>query len=221
MDWINENYQPLSLLTNIFLLLIWAIYAGLLYREYARQHQAHLVVQVTDRRLDQAECLLISLSPDPVHIRALIVSAVDGSHSYHVTEPQDGAGPSLRAESLLRQGPLRSGDFLTVGSIRRLLAPLAGDWAERGNSEVRVEMRIVFEQQAGKLFGARHDLGARNVDGHWRVVSASQFTEQLTSRSERKEVTAWLDAVENPMAPGPVPDDGDRLEREGHTHRRE
>jgi hypothetical protein len=208
MDWISQNYAPLSLFVNVAVLVIWTVYAGLLYQQYSRQHQAHLVMQVTDRRFRHADCLLISLTQEAVHIRALLISGSDVQSSpvsYHVTGPVEDAAPSIRAESILRQGPMRPGDYLSLGKVESLVTPIFDEHAANGDREVRFELRVVFEQRAGRLFGASHRFVLRRVDSEWVVHADTMFTRQMTSRSDEKEVVAWLDAVRNPRAPGQEP----------------
>lgn len=44
MDWISQHHDSLTALTSIGTLLIWLVYAQLLYKGYRRQRRPRLII---------------------------------------------------------------------------------------------------------------------------------------------------------------------------------
>jgi hypothetical protein len=117
-------------------------------------------------------------------------------------DDEDSASPDLPIHQTTHQGPLRSGDFIHIGTFQGMLRSVAqrhgieldghrprGDWIFH-----------VLEIRAVAFYGPeRHPLGVLrrfrlgDADGADCVlIPESPFTQQLLSRRDRRKVLRWL-----------------------------
>ena len=68
LQWLRANLILVSTIVNIAMLAIWAVYAFLFYRQYERQRRPKIIIHLTNWFAKEAECLIINLIREPVHI---------------------------------------------------------------------------------------------------------------------------------------------------------
>jgi hypothetical protein len=80
-QWLRENAFLVSMAVNIGLLIIWTFYAILFYQGYARQRRPMLIVHLSNWFAKEAECLIVNLTREPVHILGVLFSSDGDSQS--------------------------------------------------------------------------------------------------------------------------------------------
>lgn len=146
MNWLSQHYQSLTVLTSIGTLLIWLLYAQLLYAGYRRQRRPRIIINRGRRKDADALCIISNMSAEPVFVEYIVaeLETSEGSITMDVTDyereydnredsqnrEQQEAGstrPSIpeRVRDNTRQGPLQSGDFLHIGSFRDIIRRVA------------------------------------------------------------------------------------------------
>ena len=146
-DWISQHQKLLSLIINFGTLLIWLVYAQLLYLGFRRQRRPRLIINRGKKKDINALCIISNMSAESVFIE-YIIATLDTSQGQIVMdvtdfEQQYGADDSggneeenrkprrvLNDSSVrenTRQGPLGSGDFLHIGTFYDLIVRMARD----------------------------------------------------------------------------------------------
>lgn len=144
MDWLSQHHDSVTALTSLGTLLIWLVYAQLLYKGYRRQRRPRLIINRGKQKDINALCIISNMSAEPVFIE-YIVAELETSHGRIVMDVTDfergsedaGDGDDQepsgsdqnqipeRVRDNTRQGPLQPGDFLHIGTFQTIVRRMA------------------------------------------------------------------------------------------------
>ena len=208
IEWIMNNQQLISLLISTSTLLVWVFYAQLLLLNFRRQRKPSLIINRGAGKGLGALCLISNMSAEPMFINQLVVS-VDTSRGplqldvTDIWQSMDGdAAPDLVIHQTTHQGPLRSGEFIHIGTFQSMLRRVAelngielidhrpvGDWEFR-SMEIRA---VAFYGPERHPIGVLRRFHLRDAaEAECRLAPETPFTRQLISRKDRREVRRWL-----------------------------
>lgn len=135
--WIAEHHQVLSVCASFGSLVIWLVYAQLLYLGFRRQRSPRLIINRGRNKDINALCLISNMSAESVFIEYIIakLETSEGEITMDVTDfereysegDEDDDWPSLDVRENTRQGPIESGGFLHIGTFCELIQRLARD----------------------------------------------------------------------------------------------
>lgn len=135
--WIAEHHQVLSVCASFGSLVIWLVYAQLLYLGFRRQRSPRLIINRGRNKDINALCLISNMSAESVFIEYIIakLETSEGEITMDVTDfereysegDEDDDRPSLDVRENTRQGPIESGGFLHIGTFCELIQRLARD----------------------------------------------------------------------------------------------
>ncbi|MEA1081099.1 hypothetical protein [Marinobacter qingdaonensis] len=142
MNWLSQHHQSITALTSIATLMIWLVYAQLLYKGYRRQRRPRLIINRGKSKDINALCIISNMSAEPVFIE-YIVAELQTSHGtivMDVTDLERGYDDQGKPEGVeqegqrpiadvvrdnTRQGPLESGGYLHIGTFRDIVERVA------------------------------------------------------------------------------------------------
>lgn len=210
IDWLKDNHQLISLVISASTLLVWVFYAQLLLLNFKRQRKPSLIINRGAGRGLSSLCLISNMSAEPMFINQLVVriETSKGPLELDVTDvrqsidDETAASPDLAIYQATHQGPLRSGDFIHIGTFRSMLHSVAGNHGIKLNG-YKPEGDWVFhtlEVRAVAFYGPeRHPIGvlrrfklADRGEPDCALIPEGPFTEQLLSRRHRRRVLGWL-----------------------------
>jgi len=135
--WIAEHHQVLSVCASFGSLIIWLVYAQLLYLGFRRQRSPRLIINRGRNKDINALCLISNMSAESVFIEYIIaeLETSEGEITMDVTDfereysegDEDDGQPPLDVRENTRQGPIESGGFLHIGTFCELIQRLARD----------------------------------------------------------------------------------------------
>ncbi|MCQ4257827.1 hypothetical protein [Stutzerimonas stutzeri] len=210
IDWLKDNHQLLTLGISACTLLVWVFYAHLLLLNFRRQRKPSLIINRGAGRGLSSLCLISNMSAEPMFINQLVVSIetskgpleLDVTDIRQSIDSETAASPDLSIGQTTHQGPLRSGEYVQVGTFQGMLEAVArrhgvelngyrpaGDWQFNA-----LEIRAVA------FYGPeRHPMGvlrrfklADQGEPDCALIPESPFTQQLLSRRDRRKVRQWL-----------------------------
>ncbi|MGO2135429.1 hypothetical protein [Marinobacter sp.] len=145
-DWIVDHQKVLSVCASLGSVVIWLVYAQLLYLGFRRQRSPRLIINRGRNKDINALCLISNMSAEAVFIEYIIaeLETSEGIITMDVTDfeqeysegdenPEGPRGQSIsnrRARNVMdniRQGPMESGGFLHIGTFSELIQRLARD----------------------------------------------------------------------------------------------
>ncbi len=193
-NWIETNHQVISALANIAMLLVWIAYLQVFVSSYRRQKRSNILINRGAGAGLEARCLISNMSAEAIYIESLIasVATAEGRWSCPVTELPEGC-----SHLKTRQGPLKAGQLVDIGSFRSLIEPVLRGGAGRRDADAPdgFESLVAFEIKVIAVHGSedllagatrRFDLIRRQdrllVRGH------EVGTHQIRSRRERENL---------------------------------
>lgn len=214
IEWLKGNHQLVSLAISTSTLLVWVFYAQLLLLNFRRQRKPSLIINRGAGKGLSSLCLISNMSAEPMFINQLVVSietsrgalAVDVTDIRRSADEEVDASPDLLIHRTTHQGPLRSGDFIHIGTFQEMLRSVA----ERHGIELDGHKPVgdwkfhMLEIRAVAFYGPeRHPIGVlrrfrldERGDPDCVLVPESPFTHQLLSRRDRRKVRQWLTEID-------------------------
>lgn len=194
MDWITENIALLQLAVAGVNAAIWLFYLHLFLTSFRRQQETVILINRGASEDERARCIVSNMGSEPVYILSVLAEVfIDGADcAAHVTDREEieieAFDDPLRRTS---QGPLKSGEFLDVGSfhelVQRTLHRVAPTKVPEDAERILVTV-VAASSHASALVGAsREFVWKRDDDGH-RVIPTTLVARQLRSRAERRRV---------------------------------
>lgn len=210
IEWLKDNHQLISLIISASTLLVWVFYAQLLLLNFRRQRKPSLIINRGAGKGLSSLCLISNMSAEPMFISQLVVRIesskgpleVDVTDIRQSIDDETGASPDLAIHQTTHQGPLRTGEFIHIGTFQGMLRRVAerhgieldghrpvGDWAFHA-----LEIRAVA------FYGPeRHPIGVlrrfhlyERGDPDCALIPETPFTQQLLSRSGRRRARRWM-----------------------------
>lgn len=132
LQWISDHKAVLTVFTNFGTLIIWLVYAQLLYNGYKRQRRPRVVINRGKSAGTDALCIISNMSAESIFIQHILarLETDDGDYRIDVTEMEQNyeSGDEDRRPGLeesTRQGPLTSGAFVHIGHFDDVIRRLA------------------------------------------------------------------------------------------------
>ncbi|PCC98680.1 hypothetical protein [Halopseudomonas pelagia] len=221
IDWIETNQAVLSVCVSFATLLVWVIYAQLLYSGFRRQRTARVIINRGSKRDLDALCIVSNMSQEAIYVEYIIATLKTslGSVTMDVTdfeqhpteERENGAGerqtvavtPTNIRENT-RQGPLLSGEFMHIGTFSGLVQRLArqGGIPMQGNSpeediqleSLTIELIALYGPEP-KPVSARRDFIIDSSKYGGTLTPASWRTRQSISFLQRRRLCKMVDEM--------------------------
>ena len=190
-----QDYTSLaSVAVSGGMLLVWMVYAWLFFQEFQRRRSAVIFIHEAGGGRPESRCLLVNLSQEPVHVLCSLAVCDGSSMRLQNSNQQD----QLSVVQQAKQGPLRAGDSLLLGSFEKISRELdrVGTQRTRRKSQL-IEIRVAV------IHGFREwPVGARRSfhieEETRRVIPEMPTTEQLHTKRQSREVRCWLDDCRDP-----------------------
>jgi len=212
IEWIEQHQKVLSVIASFGSLIIWIIYAQLLYLGFRRQRSPRLIINRGRNKDINALCLISNMSAESVFVQYIIaeLDTSQGVVSMDVTdfeqeynqgdEDPSRHAPSSHSESMTqttRQGPIQPGSFSHIGTFRELVERIArcegiemDGHTPRGNVEfTHLTLRLIgIYGPENKPIGAERSFHLTYNEEAFSLSPAAWDTKQLTSLRQRHKL---------------------------------
>lgn len=196
LEWVSDNGAALSVASNFGMLIVWVVYLGTFLRQYRRQTQPKIVINRAAGRSLDAECFISNMSTEPIYVEAIIVSFETEGKCWSATVTdivrRDGEDIPDDPRQRTRQGPMRSGDYMPVGSFNGLLErfveespdleAIDNDDFEKASLRVKILADYASEEL---VIGAERVFDFAQDGSDWFLRSGTS-THQIRSRRQRR-----------------------------------
>lgn len=205
-QWINDNAQALSFFASVGTLFVWLFYAHLLFSGFRRQRRARILINQGWGQQVDSVCLISNMSQEPIYIHSILMTirSNDNEYSESITDfdeaqPRDSEDPPHR---VTRQGPLRSGEQMNLGTFRSLLRQTAkrhknltqdAEQPLRSLAVSNFKITVIASYgPEGGVIGAQRKFLVRGEDNDlMRPVAIT--TKRMAQRRARGHLEQWLE----------------------------
>jgi hypothetical protein len=144
IDWILANQVLFNAGVSALTVIIWVIYAQLLYFGFRRQRTPRMLINRGRKKNLDALCIISNMSQEAIYVeyiiatlktsRGTVIMDVTDFEQDPTEEREDENGnrqmvsvvpPDLRENT--RQGPLLSGEFMHIGTFKEVVKRLTGE----------------------------------------------------------------------------------------------
>ena len=198
MAWISEHISELHVLVAVLNAAIWLFYLHLFLSSFRRQQETVILIHRGASDDDRARCIVSNMGSEPIYILSVIAELTIGGdvREARVTDREE-----LDSESFedpvrrISQGPLKSGDYLDVGSFHdlawRTLQRVAPHSTPEEVDRLRVTV-VAASSHASALVGATRDFVREKCGEGYSVTPTTLVARQLRSRSDRRRVERMM-----------------------------
>lgn len=224
-DWISENKDVLDVLIGVGTLLVWVVYAQLLYNGYKRQRRPRVAITRGRQKGVEALCLISNMSAESIFIQHIVarLETDNGTYFHDITELEQsyqgdederqrrkrgGSAPSLSDST--RQGPLGPGEFAHIGAFNSVIERIArcenlrldqhrDDRAESEKGIVHLRsltiQLVIIYGSDDYPIGVERCFLIRDVEEGRLLVPATWDSKRLNSRRHRKQVRQLIERL--------------------------
>ncbi|HEY7884720.1 MAG TPA: hypothetical protein VIC08_07200 [Cellvibrionaceae bacterium] len=139
LDWIEQHQAALSIFISLGTLLVWLVYAQLLFFSFRRQRSPRIIINRGKRKNMDALCIISNMSKEAVYVEYIMailhtskgtitMDVTDFEQSYKEGTESDDKAQYYSIGSIqdnTRQGPLGSEDFMHIGRFSDIVKRLA------------------------------------------------------------------------------------------------
>ncbi|QXT38148.1 hypothetical protein [Gymnodinialimonas ceratoperidinii] len=198
LDWIAANSSSLQLAISLATAVIWMAYLHILWLNFRRQRQAVILINRSIAQDENAHCFVTNMGAEPIYLMEVMarVKTDDKTYVVKVTEREeipleDMDDPLARTN----QGPLKSGEFVDIGSFLDILHRADARVGTDGLFHEVQEMEIIVAAADGH---AKHLIAAsRNFNAEWTddkpcFVPDTIMTRQIRNFFHRHGIVSML-----------------------------
>lgn len=208
MHWVATHVPVITALATVGTLLVWLFYAHLLWMGFRRGERPLILIHQAGGTGPGSSCLVVNLSRQPLHIINVHFILRTESHEFglRLNEYQRITNSEERdwaAENVMKEGPLRSGEFLSLGDFRSMVESARSGYDRSGRDQQEdqelAERTREFEIRVAAMFsafdhpiGAIHRFDVSTQGDAVLLTPKTPLTQQLTSFRQRRRVYRWL-----------------------------
>lgn len=198
-EWISDHSETVSAVSSVAMLFVWIAYLQVFLRSYRRQVRPKIVINRAAGSALNASCFVGNMSSESIYIESVIVTVNcrDCEISHTVTDIEYPDGDEHEADPRQRtlQGPLRPGDYTSIGTFSDLIDKVhrnkgeTEDHPKAAGEPISVEVMVVADYSSEDLLiGAKRTFNAEPQGQNWLVKAKTAETQQITSRGERRKI---------------------------------
>lgn len=218
LDWISQHHNLLSIITNFGTLLIWLVYAQLLYLGFTRQRRPRLIINRGKKQDLNALCIISNMSAEPVFLEYIIATletsrgqiAMDitdfeqqyneGEHPESTEEENREAHRALNdswVNENTRQGPLGPGEFVHIGTFYELMRRMTNNEGIEMENRLtegdwtldRLTIRLISTYGPEDMpVGAERSFELKDNGDSCTLTPSTWDTKRMTSMRQRREL---------------------------------
>lgn len=194
LDWIVENSGLVQAMMAGVTALVWVFYLHIIVAGLRRQRRTEILINLGGDRSFSARTLVSNLGFEPVYILEIIMTvwSGDGERTSSVADRAEVAEAEHQSprEATL-QGPLKSGEYVDIGSIQDLLERDRLQFLDHIDLDdvSRIEITVAAITAAtNSIVAARRRFRRQPGEGKRALVPETLYAQQVRSRRGRKAI---------------------------------
>lgn len=123
-DWLSNNATLVQVLVGITTALVWLFYLQILVSGLRRQRRTEILIHLGGSESLDARTFISNLGFEPVYVLEILLTiwTTDGERETSIADRTEIAKEDLSSPTATTfQGPLKSGEFVDIGSFENLL----------------------------------------------------------------------------------------------------
>ncbi len=197
-NWILEHAAVVQAIVGLVTAVVWITYLNVFVESMRRQRRSEILITLGGDRDLGARILVSNLGLEPIYILDILLTChtVSGSSTLSVADRTE-IDPAERTsiERATLQRPLKSADYVEIGTLDTLLNRVAGRLPGRGGDTdpTRIEITVAaITAAASGIVAARRVFDIRHLDGRLILRPKTLYAEQIRTRRGRQRIERQL-----------------------------
>lgn len=219
LSWVSQHHAVISVFINLGTLLIWLLYAQLLYFGFRRQRRPRVVINRGRKKDVDALCIISNMSSESIYIEYITAELetsrgtliMDVTDRDQTSNKGDDAGGDAKnklggVSEYTRQGPLASGDFMHIGTFSDVIQRLAKEagiemqgYRPKGNlrfQSLTIRLIAVYGSEDRPVGAERgFDLNLEENEDKYTLVPLAWNTKRLSSHWQRHRLRKMVEEM--------------------------
>lgn len=199
LQWISENSDAISAVSSVAMLFVWVAYLQVFLHSYRRQVRPKIVINRAAGSALGAACFVSNMSAEAIYLESVIVKLKCGEltarHTVTDVDALDGEEQPSDPRRRTLQGPLRPGEYTSIGTFESLIYKVLRrkgeppDRLKQFDEPISLEVVVIADYSSDDLLiGAVRRFAAEWKNDQWHLVPETAETEQIRSRPKRREI---------------------------------
>ncbi|SDH23831.1 hypothetical protein [Pelagibacterium luteolum] len=203
LKWVSDNSDAISAVSNLAMLFVWIAYLQVFLQSYRRQVRPNIVINRAAGSALNASCFVGNMSSESIYIESVIVTLNCEGHDIRdtVTDSKELDGDERPDDPRQRtlQGPLRPGDYTSIGAFDELIEKVHRNKGRRDHPKaagvpIFLEVLVIADYSSDDLLiGAKRAFTIEPKGQDWHVRGMTAKTQQIRSRRERRRIKDVVD----------------------------
>lgn len=196
--WLAEQNEPLNVIINIGMLVVWTLYFQLLLNGYRRNRASKILInRANDHSLD-TQCVVTNMSAEAIYVEGIIAeltgSGDEETVTCSLTDRGGNVDPKEISEEEGYQGPLGSGESVQLGSYQQIIGRVLSqqDWDIREVKRLMLTIVATYGPE-DRPVAARREFEIIEKAGRRILQSERVVTRQIRSQAERREMETMME----------------------------
>lgn len=197
-NWLAEYASPIQAAVGAITALVWVVYLQILVSGLRRQGRTEILIHLGGSQSLDARAFISNLGFEPIYVLEILLTiwSTDGERETSIADRTEMAKEDLSNPSATTfQGPLKSGEFIDIGSFEDLLKRArwnTSDDLDPGAIK-RVEVKVSAISAASSAVVASKRLFYVECDGDkCRIRPKTLYATQIRSWSGRYKLKREL-----------------------------
>lgn len=194
--WIVGNSEPLNVIVNAAMLVVWALYFQLLLNGYRRSRSSKILINRANGHTPDTQCVITNMSVEAIYIEGVIAELRLGDAGQNIICSLTDRGGSVDPKQISQgdgyQGPLGSGEAVELGSYEKIIAhALQQEDADPADVRHLTLTVVATYGPEDRPVAAQREYDFIDTAGGKILCSDRVITRQIHSSSERRRIE-WL-----------------------------
>ena len=198
-DLTGDDVEVLQLAISVIAGIVWLAYLNIFWLNFRRQRQSVILINRSIAQDENAHCLVTNMGAEPIYLMEVMakITTRDRAYNIKVTEREEVDLNTVKNPlTRTNQGPIKSGEFVGIGSFQDLLHRADQRIGTQGLLGQVREMELTVAAADGH---ASHLVAARRkfkieVEGEKAFFVPDQImTHQVRNFFSRRKIAAMLE----------------------------
>ena len=199
-DWLTQNSSLVQIIVACITAVVWIFYLQVIVSGLRRQRRTEILIHLGGSRGLDARTFVSNLGFEPIYVLEILMTfwSENGKKETSILDRTEIDESRLTSPSQVTfQGPLKSGEFVDIGSFADMLQRAHNQVSDGVQSTDinRIELTIAASTAASSsIVAARRAFNLEQCDGHVKLCPQTLYATQIRSWWGRNKIRQQLEA---------------------------
>ncbi|PVH28020.1 hypothetical protein [Pararhodobacter oceanensis] len=186
-DWLADNASLVQAAVGAITAFVWLFYLQILVSGLRRQRRTDILIHLGGSQTLDARTFVSNLGFEPIYVLEILLTVWtgDGARETSIVDRTETPKKDLTTPSATTfQGPLKTGNFVDIGSVQDLLQRARGNMTDVLDNDAvnRIEVKVAAISAASSaIVAAKRQFEVEPAEGDCRIRPRTLYATQIRS----------------------------------------